>query len=58
VNPADPFADCVFEIDQPPATVDLDLAAGDHVFTEDDYASYVNGDDTVQDYQLEVTINQ
>jgi hypothetical protein len=58
VDPGDPFADCVFEIDQPPATVDLDLGVGDHVFTEDDYASYVNGDDTVQDYTLEVIINQ
>ena len=52
-----PGAACVFEIDQPPATVDLDLGVGDHVFLMDDYAAFVNGDFTVQDYTLEVTIN-
>ncbi|MCL7960173.1 MAG: IPT/TIG domain-containing protein, partial [marine benthic group bacterium] len=50
VDPGNPFGACVFEIDQPPATVDLDLGVGDHVFLEDDYASYTNGDFTLQDY--------
>ena len=57
VDPGDPFGPCVFEIDQPPATVDLDLGVGDQVFTMDDYASYTNGDFTLQDYTLIVTIN-
>jgi len=48
---------CVFEIDQPPATVDLDLGPGEHIFTMDDFAAFVNGDFTVQDYTLVVTIN-
>jgi hypothetical protein len=51
-----PFGSCVFEIDQPPATVTLDLGIGDHVFLEDDYASYTNGDFTPQDYTVIVTI--
>jgi hypothetical protein len=52
-----PWGSCVFEIDQPPATVDLDLGAGDHVFLMDDYAAWNNDDFTVQDYTLIVTIN-
>lgn len=57
MTPAGPVGACVFEIDQPPATVDLDLGVGDHVFMQDDYASYTNGDDTPQDYTVIVTIN-
>ncbi len=52
-----PWGSCVFEIDQPPATVDLDLGVGDHVFIMDDYAAWVNGDFTVQDYTIILTIN-
>jgi hypothetical protein len=58
MTPDGPVGSCVFEVDQPPSTVDLDLAAGDHVFMEDDYASYVLGDDTPQPYTVVVTINE
>ncbi len=48
---------CAFEIDQPPATVNLDLEAGEQIFLMDDYAAFVNGDFTLQDYTVIVTIN-
>jgi hypothetical protein len=56
--PDGPVGSCAFEIDQPPSTVDLDLGVGDHVFMEDDFASYQDPpDSTPQDYTVIVTIN-
>jgi len=52
-----PWGDCVFEIDQPPATVDLDFGVGDHAFIMDDFAAWQNDDFTVQDYTIILTIN-
>lgn len=58
MTPDGPVGSCVFEVDQPPSTVDLDLGVGDHVFMEDDYASYQDPpDSTPQDFTVVVTIN-
>ncbi len=58
MTPSGPVGSCAFEIDQPPETVDLDLGVGDHVFMQDDYASYTSGNSTPQPYTVVVTINE
>ena len=57
IGPPPPWAQCVFEVDQPPSTATLSLGTGDHLWLMDDYAAWNNDDFTVQDYTVSVTID-
>ena len=47
-----------FAVDQPPGTFSTDLDAGCSLFIMDDFAAFQNGDFTVQDYTIIVTVDE